>query len=92
MDISQLTKGVASTTNAINVVLTKTRYMGGCAKDSHVVHDYIDPTMAPTIAATIFFGHLMPPYLTAFLYTILPVQLYNLLGMTLGPGKCVELC
>ena len=56
-----LRKGAASAANAINVVLTKIRYMGGWAKDSNVVHDYIDPTMAPTPAALVFFGHLLPP-------------------------------
>jgi hypothetical protein len=38
-----LRKGAASAANSINVVLTKIRYMGGWAKDSNVVHDYIDP-------------------------------------------------
>ena len=54
-----LRKGAASAANAINVVLTKIRYMGGWARDSDVVQDYIDPTMAPTPAALLFFGHLL---------------------------------
>jgi hypothetical protein len=56
-----LRKGAASAANSINVVLTKIRYMGGWAKDSNVVHDYIDPTMAPSPAARVFFGHLLAP-------------------------------
>ena len=58
-----LRKGAASAANSLNVGLTKIRYMGGWAKDSHVVHDYIDPTMPPTPAAALFFGHLLllPP-------------------------------
>ncbi len=43
------------------MVLTKIRYMGGWAKDSNVVHDYIDPTAAPSHAARVFFGHLLAP-------------------------------
>jgi hypothetical protein len=56
-----LRKGAASAANSINVVLTKIRYMGGWAKDSNVVHDYIDPTTAPSHAARVFFGHLLAP-------------------------------
>jgi hypothetical protein len=56
-----LRKGAASAANSIGVVLTKIRYMGGWAKDSNVVHDYIDPTMAPSPAAQLFFGHLLHP-------------------------------
>ena len=54
-----LRKGAASAANAINVVLPKIRYMGGWATDSNVVLDYIDPTMAPSPAARVFFGHLL---------------------------------
>lgn len=54
-----LRKGAASAANAINVVLPKIRYMGGWARDSDVVLDYIDPTMAPTPAALLFFGHML---------------------------------
>ena len=54
-----LRKGAASAANAINVVLTKIRYMGGWSRDSNVVHDYIDPAMPPSAAAQLFFGYLL---------------------------------
>lgn len=54
-----LRMGAASAANAICVPLTKIRYMGGWARNSDVVLDYIDPTMQPSQAAHLFFGFLL---------------------------------
>jgi hypothetical protein len=85
-----LRKGAASAANSINVVLTKIRYMGGWAKDSNVVHDYIDPTMAPSPAARVFFGHLLAP--SDPLCVGSPVRPTGHPVMPLGPGKCCLPC
>ena len=54
-----LRKGAATCMNAIGVPLPTIRYWGGWARDSSVVHDYIDPTVRPSPAAFQLFGWLI---------------------------------
>ena len=50
--------GAATEAAAIDASLIKIRHLGGWARMSDTVHDYIDPTARPTPAAARFFGYL----------------------------------
>ena len=51
-----LRKGAASAASALLVPLNTICFIGGWSIKSSVVHDYIDPTVAPTPAGRVFFG------------------------------------
>lgn len=55
-----LRSGPASAANAINVTVTHIRHFGGWARNSDVVHDYIDPNVVATPGAWFFFGFISP--------------------------------
>ena len=55
-----LRKGAASAASALLVPLGTICYVGGWSIKSRVVHDYIDPTVAPSPAGRVFFGWCLP--------------------------------
>eukprot|EP00873_Tetraselmis_striata_P027887 jgi/Tetstr1/448151/TSEL_035444.t1 len=53
-------KGAASVANAIGVPLSHIRYMGGWARNSDVILEYIDPNVLLSLGAWFSFGHIAP--------------------------------